>query len=69
MDKEQEKWAIFWCDLLSPVIYGEIEAELTNRFLKQVARKKIAAGVPGDKFFRHRRRRFAIRGVLWFSCF
>ena len=41
MDKEQEKWAIFWCDLLSPVIYGEIEAELTNRFLKQVARKKI----------------------------
>ncbi len=41
MDKEQEKWAIFWCDLLSPVIYGEIEAELTNRFLKQVAKKKI----------------------------
>ncbi len=41
MDKEQEKWAIFWCDLLSPVIYGEIEPELTNRFLKQVTRKKI----------------------------
>ena len=41
MDKEQEKWAIFWCDLLSPVIYQEIEAELTNRFLKQLARKEI----------------------------
>jgi len=41
LDKEQEKWAIFWCDLLSPVIYQEIEAELTNRFLKQLARKKI----------------------------
>jgi transposase InsO family protein len=41
LDKEQEKWAIFWCDLLSPVIYEEIEAELTNRFLKQLARKKI----------------------------
>ena len=41
MDKEQEKWAIFWCDLLSPVIYGEIEAEATNRFLKQKASKKI----------------------------
>ena len=27
MDKEQEKWAIFWCDLLSPVIYEEIEPE------------------------------------------
>lgn len=41
MEKEQEKWAIFWCDLLSPVIYQEIEAELTNRFLKQLAREKI----------------------------
>lgn len=41
MDKEQEKWAIFWCDLLSPVIYEEIEPELTNRFLKQLAGKKI----------------------------
>ena len=41
MDKEQEKWAIFWCDLLSPVIYEEIQAELTNRFLKQLAKKKI----------------------------
>ena len=41
MDKEQEKWAIFWCDLLSPVIYEEIEPELTNPFLKQLAQKKI----------------------------
>ncbi len=41
MDKEQEKWAIFWCDLLSPVIYEEIEPELTNRFLKQLAGKRI----------------------------
>ena len=28
MDKKQEKWAIFWCDLLSTVIYEEIEPEL-----------------------------------------
>lgn len=41
MDKEQEKWAIFWCDLLSPIIYGEIETELTNSFLKQIADKQI----------------------------
>ncbi|MBT8331415.1 MAG: helix-turn-helix domain-containing protein, partial [Deltaproteobacteria bacterium] len=41
MDKEQEKWAIFWCDLLSPVIYDEIEAELINRFLKQLTQKKL----------------------------
>jgi transposase InsO family protein len=41
LDKEQEKWAIFWCDLLSPVIYEQIEPKLTNQFLKQLARKKI----------------------------
>jgi len=41
VDKEQEKWAIFWCDLLSPVIYDEIEPELTNAFLKQTADKPI----------------------------
>ena len=41
MDKEQEKWAIFWCDLLSPVIYGEIEPEATNRFLKQKAKQPL----------------------------
>jgi len=41
LDKEQEKWAIFWCDLLTPVIYEEIEPELTNRFLKQLAGETI----------------------------
>jgi len=41
LDIKQEKWAIFWCDLLSPVIYGEIEPELTHRFLKQIAGKKL----------------------------
>jgi len=41
LDKEQEKWAIFWCDLLSPVIYEEIEPELVNRFLKELAGKEI----------------------------
>lgn len=37
MDKEQEKWAIFWCDLLRPLIFGEIDKEATNRFLKDLA--------------------------------
>jgi putative transposase len=39
MDKEQEKWAIFWCDLLKALIYNEIDAEATNRFLKELAEK------------------------------
>lgn len=41
MDKKQEKWAIFWCDLLSPLIYDDIEPEATNRFLKTLADKPI----------------------------
>jgi transposase InsO family protein len=41
LDKEQEKWAIFWCDLLKPLIYGEIDKEATNRFLKDVAKKPV----------------------------
>jgi len=30
----------FLCDLLKPLIFGEIEAEATNRFLKQLAQKE-----------------------------
>ena len=41
MNKKQEKWAIFWCDLLSPIIYEEIEPEKTHQFLKALARKAV----------------------------
>jgi putative transposase len=42
LDKKQEKWAIFWCDLLSPILYEEIEPEVTNQFLKILADKPIS---------------------------
>lgn len=41
MDKEQEKLVIFWCDLLSPLIYGEIDKKDTNRFLKDLAEEPL----------------------------
>jgi transposase InsO family protein len=41
MNKKQEKWAIFWCDLLSPVIYGEIEPENAHQFLKTLAKTPV----------------------------
>jgi len=41
MNKKQEKWAIFWCDLLSPIIYEQIEASEINRFLKAKAKEQI----------------------------
>jgi len=41
LDKEQEKWAIFWCDLLSALIFEQIDKPATNRFLKDLAQKPI----------------------------
>ncbi|HIJ57697.1 MAG TPA: DDE-type integrase/transposase/recombinase [Deltaproteobacteria bacterium] len=41
MNKKQEKWVIFWCDLLSPIIYGEIEPEKTHQFLKTLAKEPV----------------------------
>jgi transposase InsO family protein len=63
LDKKQEKWAIFWCDLLSPIIYEEIEPELTNRFLKQLAHKQICfpdgrVGKPSLKTLRRKLNRY-----------
>ena len=41
MDKKQEKWAIFWCDLLSPIIYEKIEPEKTHQFLKTLTKQPV----------------------------
>lgn len=40
MDKNNEQWAVFWCDLLRPVIYSEISPEETHRYLKTLAQEK-----------------------------
>jgi putative transposase len=63
LDKKQEKWAIFWCDLLSPVIYEEIEPELTNLFLKSKANEQIQfpdgrVGKPSLKTLRRKLNRY-----------
>ncbi len=41
MNKIEEKWAVFWCELLKPLLYDEIEAQYANRFLKQVCQKEV----------------------------
>ena len=41
MNQKEEKWAVFWCDLLAPVIYEEIEAEATHSFLRQLSSEKV----------------------------
>ncbi len=41
MDKNNEQWAVFWCDLLRPIIYSQISPEETHRYLKTLTRKKV----------------------------
>ena len=42
MNKNQEKWAIFWCDLLSPILYEQIEPDKTHQFLKTLAKEPVS---------------------------
>ncbi|KAF5433304.1 Transposase [Candidatus Methanophagaceae archaeon] len=37
MHSKDEKWAIFWCSLLHPVLFGEIEPDETHRYLKKLS--------------------------------
>jgi len=41
MKQKEEKWAIFWCDLLSPIIYSEIEPEQNHQMLKELSSKAV----------------------------
>ena len=48
MKSKDEQWAIFWCTLLRPIIFNEIEEEFENRYLKSVAKEKRV--FPNGKF-------------------
>jgi transposase InsO family protein len=37
MKQKQEKWALFWCDLLRPALFDEVEPEAVQDFLKELA--------------------------------
>ncbi len=39
MNSKDEKWAIFWCNLLRPIIFGEIEKAEINQYLKSLGAK------------------------------
>ena len=41
MNKKNENWAIFWCDLLRPILYSQVEPEGTHQYLKTLAQKKV----------------------------
>lgn len=41
MHQKEEKWAIFWCDLLKPIIFEEIEEEGIHQFLQKTAETAV----------------------------
>ena len=57
MPDRQEHWAVFWCSLLSPLLYGEIPPEEAGRFLNQLASL--------EHVFPDGQRRRPSRATLW----
>ena len=41
MRDQDQAWALFWCSLLHPILFGEIEASDVNRELKKIAQKEV----------------------------
>jgi len=41
MKIEDEKWAIFWCELLDDIIFDRIEPEGANQHLKNLSQKEV----------------------------
>jgi transposase InsO family protein len=39
MRRDDEQWAVFWCSLLGPVLFGELDPAQTNRFLKKLTQQ------------------------------
>jgi putative transposase len=47
MKQKDEKWALFWCDLLRPVLFDEVEPDEIQDFLKELSSKEMV--FPGGR--------------------
>jgi len=57
MPDRQERWAVFWCSLLSPLLYGEVPPEEAGRFLNELAQT--------EHLFPDGERRRPSRATVW----
>ena len=57
MPDRQEQWAVFWCSLLGPLLYGEIPPEEAGRFLTELTST--------EHVFPDGQRRQPSRATLW----
>ncbi len=67
MKAKDEKWALFWCDLLHPILFDEIDASETNQYLKRLAQKDVRypdgrVGKPSLSTLRRKLNRYRQRG-------
>ena len=47
MKQKDEKWALFWCDLLHPILFDEVEPPEIQAFLKELSGKEMV--FPGGR--------------------
>jgi len=57
MSDRQEQWAVFWCSLLSPLLYGDVSPQEAGRFLNELASR--------EQVFPDGQRRRPSRATLW----
>ena len=55
--ERHEQWAIFWCSLLGPLLYGELPAAEAGRFLRELSQTECE--------FPDGQRRRPARATLW----
>ncbi len=61
MTPKDEEWAVFWCTLLRPVIYGAIERKAVSAFLRSLTKQEVLYpnGVRGKPSLSTLRRKLA----------
>jgi transposase InsO family protein len=47
MKQKDEKWALFWCDLLHPILFEEVEPEEIQGYLRELSQKEMV--FPGGR--------------------
>jgi transposase InsO family protein len=67
MKPKDEKWALFWCGLLHPILFEEIDAQETNRYLKGLAQTEVLfpdgrVGKPSLSTLRRKLNRYRQKG-------
>jgi putative transposase len=67
MKPKDETWAVFWCGLLHPILFEEMDASQTNPYLKTLAQKEVVfpdgrSGKPSLSTLRRKLNRYRQKG-------